>query len=276
MRVLKFIIDLPFRFVFALVGFTFRGWIGWVGIVLIALKLFGVIGWAWWVAALPLEYGVLYCLYMTIDGALYRAGLKKVGGYARFTTSDEQLASAEAEQALRNADAHDAFRTGKQLWNDITRTGGSPELRETKKKEALRYFDQAIANGYDASEVFLLRGSCLNDLGFYFDALEDYNKAIQKQPSQGIANNYFMRSIIKDSLFDFEGSVADLKEAIRLSTLDNDDNRFWNDYAKSTGFESQTAFYEWSLPTEEMILFKKRTYTDEKIADELRKIKRRR
>jgi len=101
MKVLKFIIDLPFRFIFALFGFTFFGWIGWVGIVLIALKLFGVIGWPWWVAALPLEYGVLYCLYMTIDGALYRTGIKGVGGYARFTTSDEQLARAEFEQALR-------------------------------------------------------------------------------------------------------------------------------------------------------------------------------
>src|SRR5216117_3997959 len=99
MKVLKVIIDLPFRFVFALIGFTFFGWIGWVGIVLIALKLFRVIHWPWWVAALPLEYGVLYCLYMTIDGALYRAGFKGVGGYARFTTSDEQLARGELEQA---------------------------------------------------------------------------------------------------------------------------------------------------------------------------------
>ena len=180
-----------------------------------------------------------------------------------------------ATQKTDAADAYDAFRTGKQIWNDIIRTGGSPEFRETKKKEALRYFDQAIASGYDTSEVFSLRGSCLNDLGFYFDALEDYDKAIQKQPSQAIANNYFMRSIIKDSLFDFEGSVADLKEAIRLSKLDNDDNRFWNGHSKSMGFDSQTAFYEWSLPREEMILFRKRTYTDEKIADELKKIKRR-
>ncbi len=82
-----FIIDLPFRFIFAFLGFTFGGWIGWVGIVLIALKLFHVISWPWWVAALPLEYGVLYCLYMTIDGALYRAGRKDIGGYARFTQS---------------------------------------------------------------------------------------------------------------------------------------------------------------------------------------------
>jgi hypothetical protein len=39
---------------------------------------------------------------MTIDGALYRAGLKDIGGYARYTTSDEQLARAEYERTLRN------------------------------------------------------------------------------------------------------------------------------------------------------------------------------
>src|SRR5438094_868600 len=103
MKVLKFIIDLPFRFIFAFLRVTFRGWIGWLGLILVALKLFHVISWPWWVAALPLEYLLLYCLYMTIDGALYRAGLKGVGGYARFTTSDEQLADAEMERAaLRN------------------------------------------------------------------------------------------------------------------------------------------------------------------------------
>ena len=80
-----FLLDLPVRFIFALIGFTFMGWIGWVGIVLVLLRVFGVIHWPWWVAALPLIYGVIYCLYMTIDGALYRAGLKGVGGYARWT-----------------------------------------------------------------------------------------------------------------------------------------------------------------------------------------------
>ena len=86
-NILLFLLDLPFRFVFALIGFTFLGWIGWVGIVLVLLRVFGVIHWPWWVAALPLEYGVIYCVYMTIDGALYRRGLKRVGGYARFTNS---------------------------------------------------------------------------------------------------------------------------------------------------------------------------------------------
>jgi len=95
-------VDLPLRFIFALISFTFRGWIGWSGIVLVILKVIGVISWPWWVAALPLEYGVLYCLYMTVDGALYRAGKRGIGGYARFTTTDEQLALAEMEQAVRD------------------------------------------------------------------------------------------------------------------------------------------------------------------------------
>src|SRR5438132_437324 len=102
MKGLMFLIDLPLRFLFALISFTFRGWIGWSGIVLVLLKVIGVINWPWWVAALPLEYGVLYCLYMTIDGALYRAGKKGIGGYARFTTTDKQLALAEMEQAVRD------------------------------------------------------------------------------------------------------------------------------------------------------------------------------
>ena len=80
-----FLFDLPIRFIFALVGFTFSGWIGWVGIILLLLRIVGVIYWPWWLAALPLEYGVIYCVYMTIDGALHRAGLKDVGRYARFT-----------------------------------------------------------------------------------------------------------------------------------------------------------------------------------------------
>ena len=100
MKTLMFIIDLPFRFLFAFLGFTFGGWIGWVGLILIALKLFHVIGWLpWWAAALPLAYGVLYCLYMTIDGALYRLGWKDVGGYARLTQEPLVAEHAQSEQS---------------------------------------------------------------------------------------------------------------------------------------------------------------------------------
>src|SRR5438309_11882244 len=99
MKILMLLIELPLRFIFALVAFTFRGWIGWSGIVLVLLKVIGVIHWQWWVAALPLEYGVIYCLYMTIDGALYRAGVKNVGGYARVTQGEQEYAKLVAQQA---------------------------------------------------------------------------------------------------------------------------------------------------------------------------------
>jgi hypothetical protein len=103
MKILTLLIDLSLRFIFALIAFTFRGLIGWAGIVLVLLRVIGVIHWPWWVIVLPLEYGVIYCLYMTIDGALYRTGLKDVGGYARFTATDEQLKAAARESDSREA-----------------------------------------------------------------------------------------------------------------------------------------------------------------------------
>jgi len=182
------------------------------------------------------------------------------------------------------SDACNAFTTGKTIWNDAVLLKGSRESSLSKIKEALKFFDEAIekglieptvfSHGFDESEAFSLRGSCLDDLGFYFEALEDYNRAIGKNPRKAIAGNYFRRSMVKKSLFDFEGSLADLKEAIRLSKLDNDDNKYWNNYAKSTGYSSQTAFYEMSLPTEAEISVK-RAYPDKIIEEELKEIKRR-
>ena len=86
MKLIKFLIELPVRFAIALVGFT------WRMDRLAAHPPCAVLrydqrsyDWSWWLALLPLEYGVIYCAYMTIDGALYRAGAKRAGRYARFT-----------------------------------------------------------------------------------------------------------------------------------------------------------------------------------------------
>ena len=81
----------------ALIMFTIKGWIGWLGIILIILRIVGVIHWSWWIAATPLEYGAIYCLYMTIDGAKYRAGLKDAGAYARSTSFTSPLSKQESE-----------------------------------------------------------------------------------------------------------------------------------------------------------------------------------
>jgi len=122
------------------------------------------------------------------------------------------------------------FRTGKQIWMDSLTGGDPPELGKAKRKEALRYFDQAIANGFDTSEAFSCRGSCFKRLGiFILMLLKIYDKAIQKPPYESYKRlNYYTRSQIKQSLLDLQGSLSDLNEAIRLSKLDNDDNRWWD------------------------------------------------
>jgi hypothetical protein len=84
-------------FVSALIKFTIRGGIGWLGMIFIILKAVGVIHWSWWIAALPLEYGFFYCLYMTIDGVKYRAGLKDAGAYALFTSFTSPPSKQESE-----------------------------------------------------------------------------------------------------------------------------------------------------------------------------------
>jgi tetratricopeptide (TPR) repeat protein len=173
-------------------------------------------------------------------------------------------------------DAHDSFATGKKLFQEavLIKGEGWKESRLVKIKEALKYFDEAIEKGFNESEVFSFRGNCLDDLGFYFEALEDYNKAIGKNPRKSIASNYFMRGMIKQSLFDFDGQIADLKEAIRLSKFDNEDNKHWDDVYVKRGFRSQTTFYEMCLPTDAEIATKKK-YPEKFAEEELRKIKRR-
>jgi hypothetical protein len=141
MKLLMFLIDLPVRFVLALVGFMLGGWIGWLGLVLALLRFFGVIHWPWWLAALPLEYGVIYCVYMTIDGALHRAGLKKVGGYARFTSFE----SREAEEAFKLSQiGPNAYTAEKEAGLHPKIDAITAEARERQKIERSRANDKNI------------------------------------------------------------------------------------------------------------------------------------
>jgi tetratricopeptide (TPR) repeat protein len=99
-------------------------------------------------------------------------------------------------------DACNAFTAGEKIWNGATLIKGIgwQESKLNKIKEALKYFDEVIkrglveptvfSHGFDESEAFSLRGSCLHDLGFYFEALEDYNRAIEKKPLKGIARAF--------------------------------------------------------------------------------------
>jgi hypothetical protein len=254
------------------------------GVVLSVVCLIGLTVFLTVAATDPTVHMSFFAVYMPL---IYIAGIS-CGFYQAYKADKTAIArqhvaayhasqTAKADQdaiARQRVAGYDAFRTGKQIWMDSLTGGDPPELRESKKKEALRYFDQAIGNGFDTSEAFSFRGSCLNALGFYFDALADYDKAIQKQPTKAVAANYYMRSQIKQSLLDFHGSLTDVNEAIRLSKLDNDDNRWWDKHAQKIGYNSHTEFCEESLSWLKRLIEREETHPTDKSV-ELSKIKRR-
>jgi hypothetical protein len=75
-------INLVLICIIALIRFIIGGWIGWLGIILIFLKSIDILIWPWWISFMPIIYGCIYCIYMTIDGVKFRNGIKDSGSYA--------------------------------------------------------------------------------------------------------------------------------------------------------------------------------------------------
>ena len=138
------------------------------------------------------------------------------------------------------------FKIGKELFREsVQKVPMPPERRKQKITAALEFFDKAIEKGYDKVEVFSFRGMCLRDLNFDLDAIEDFNRCIDKEP--GRASFYYDRAITKQYIYDYDGSLSDFNKAIELSKLDNEDTEYWNDYAIKTGYNSGTQKYEQDL-----------------------------
>ena len=122
---------------------------------------------------------------------------------------------------------------------------GIEYFKQKKYSDALKIFDGSVDKGIEKT-AYGWRASCLSALEFHLDAIDDYNKAIIIEPEK--ADLFQARSLSKREVGDFEGEISDLKEAIRLSKFDNENNRFWNNYAKQYwGYDSATDFYNWSL-----------------------------
>ena len=245
-----------------------------------------------------------FTLILLVDYKTYieRAGKLIMGGYTFFLTENFNIKiliyifiilyftifgsymSFKVKFRIEFFEGIDAFQSGKRIWIDIARPIPkgqdisfirSPQHIEEQKIEALKFFDRAIEKGYSNPEVFSLRGNCLYDFGFYFDAIEDYNKAIKSNPERGIASDYYMRSVIRESIFDYEGSLTDIDEAIRLSKSEEDDNELWHSYAKeTTGFNTATEFYDWHRYIMKLSLNNNKRNIANRTA-ELEKIKRR-
>jgi tetratricopeptide (TPR) repeat protein len=114
---------------------------------------------------------------------------------------------------------------------------------------ALDCLNLAIELGFQEAEVYGLRASCLSSLKKYKEAITDFDMAISLAPNK--AQEYHGRSLAKSLTGDLEGSIKDLEEAVRLSKIDNANNRWWNQYSKDTHWgNTATEVYEWDLKNE--------------------------
>lgn len=148
----------------------------------------------------------------------------------------KETGSSEANQ--RWLSGYNAVERGKQHYS------------EGQMRDALECFDRAIECGFEDGDVYNLRGSCLQTLNFNLDAIHDFDHAIALKPED--SNFYYMRALSKSSTGDFNGSVSDLREAIRLSIFDNARNRNYDAAAKEMGHKGVTALYKFKLIEVEM------------------------
>ncbi len=119
----------------------------------------------------------------------------------------------------------------------------------------IEYFSTEATNFYD------MRAGCLQELGYDFDAINDFDKSIALSPND--CNKYFSGSISKGAILYFNGEIEDLKKAIELSKIDNALNREYNDEAKKKDIKAGAGMFE-------MNLIRAKMNTDTEISDSKR------
>jgi len=83
-------------------------------------------------------------------------------------------------------------------------------------EKAVELFDKAIELNPFYAQAFLYRGLARTELGYYEDAITDYNIALELDPGFSEQVHYF-RGITKSLNNDYHGSMKDLSIAIRLN-----------------------------------------------------------
>lgn len=112
---------------------------------------------------------------------------------------------------------------------------GEKHFFNSEWNDALYHLDNAVERNYKKAELlFEYRGICLQSLGYEYDAIEDFNRAIQFSPNN--CNLYYMRALSKDVILDYEGEIKDIEKAIELSKQDTKMNRQYNESAINNGF----------------------------------------
>ena len=119
---------------------------------------------------------------------------------------------------------------------------GKKHFSERRDQDAVDCFDTAVECSFEDVALFSLRGTCLRNLEWHLDAIDDFTKAISLETQD--CNLYFQRAMSKSSIGDQQGFLADIQEAIRLARIDNALTRNYNLWAKEHGWQNVAASYE--------------------------------
>ena len=89
-------------------------------------------------------------------------------------------------------------------------------------QDALSHLNMAINSGFEQG-VYVLRGNCFQKLDYHYNAIEDFDKAIETDPLE--FSIYYNRAVSKRAILDFTGHIEDLHNAIyyykRHATIEN-------------------------------------------------------
>jgi tetratricopeptide (TPR) repeat protein len=143
-----------------------------------------------------------------------------------------------------------AFKTKSVSEKDSRWLAGNNAFERAKRHFVANEFqlsldccDEAIENAFDKGQVYDIRAQCLQAMEFHLDALDDFRIAISANPED--CNIIFLRSFSRSAVGDWDGCIADRKEAIRLSQADTALNRSYDAGAKEMGHRGGVAaFYE--------------------------------
>ncbi|HMR17975.1 MAG TPA: hypothetical protein PKA53_01630 [Sphingobacterium sp.] len=167
------------------------------------------------------------------------------------------------------------FRNGKQFKNERRKRKEKSKFDEGKDEfddgllsfhsenfeKALKHFDSAFSLGYaagnknNAIDFYIHRGFTLQRMEYDYDALDDFNKAIEHLPND--CSLYFARSTSKTAICDDMGALDDLKIALKLANEDNLYSRIFNEKVKAEGWESTAAMFDvYFLRAERRVILK--------------------
>jgi tetratricopeptide (TPR) repeat protein len=157
----------------------------------------------------------------------------------------EREAQSRAAAEKRNAEiekwlkAYEALEKGSHLY------------QSGRFQEALPHWDEAIDCRLEPRErhspeafrsaCFIQRAMCLHELCFFLDAIDDLSSAVALTPDD--SHIYYVRAKSRYGVTDYDGSITDYHEAIRL--LEHDPNRASHEkWAQENGYDSAKAMYE--------------------------------